>query len=609
MSESDPVISLSIRDPRRLTQLNTVKDKAEEMWSRGLINHPDFTLHGIQHSETIIRTIANLMDALRNTVVFNDTERFLVGASAYLHDIGMIIDLDGFIEERIEETPGIQGLRPDEQRRLSLIDFSRSYGEEKYIQEFFDKENPVEPREMRDAALIREIHHLFSDSLIVKFKEHFNISEGHEYLFIAPISRGHRRSDLSREEYQATTLNGELVRTGVLAAFLRIADELDYSSKRIPDIHFEMYERRLLREPMSVEHWIKHFYVTSPGTVTKCIREDPGGLITPVFEICATVPQEDFKELLQRHIEKSRAVIDSPSVRKRLEEVGAALPRIDDSRIVVRTHAKRIPANIGSEIKSKGLWDFLRELKGLQVLSYMRQPAVSLLDNPPDPEQIARAIGYRRNYFEATYDWLTEDTCKVSLIYEIEAKERISFITSMFCHEEPLGSIGKCNVCSLTPGYDAKGKPTIRQAGKERAYGVRVSPPLEEHGKPLKYVITETFKGLFALTKEDLNRKSKLRPPAIPIGTEAVYSGIVIPSVRLVVRVIFPPHYKIENAQCRVTMIDSCVPCAEEEKRIKTGRLFKSKPRKKDGRLALELDIIEPRLLRTYALIWSPMES
>ena len=87
-----------------------------------------------------------------------------------------------------------------------------------------------------------------------------------------------------------------------------------------------------------------------------------------------------------------------------------------------------------------------------------------------------------------------------------------------------------------------------------------------------------------------------------------VFASIVIPVARLVVRVIFPPHYKIKNGQCKVTMIGSSIRCAEEEKRVKNGRFFKSRLRKKDDRLALELNVIEPKLFRTYALIWSPME-
>lgn len=609
MSNGESIGLLGINDQRRLTQLHTIKDKADNMWSRGLVNHPDFTLHGIQHSETIIKTIARLMGALKDDVLFNDTERFVVGASAYLHDIGMLIDLDGFIEERAGGTPDIQGLQLEEQRRRLLINFAQSYGEERYVQEYFDRENPVEPKHMRDSALIRELHHLFSDFLICKFKDHFNISEGHEYLFIAPISRGHRRSDLSREEYDTTDLNGEFIRTGVLAAFLRIADELDYSSKRIPDIHFEMYERRLQREPSSLEHWIKHFYITSPGTVTKCIRQDPGGLITPVFEIRATVPNEEFKELVQRHVEKSRGVIDSPSVRERLKEVRVALPTIDDTQVVVRPHAKRIPGGIGSRIRSQGLSDFLRELKGVQVLSYMSQPTVSVLDNPPDPEQVARAIGYRRNYFEMTYDWFTEETCEVTFVYETEAMQRISFITNMFFSEEPLNPAGKCRVRSLTPESKVTCKPTIRRGGKERVYGVRVIPPLEGHGKPLKYAISESFRNLLALTQEDLRRKSTVRPPGVPAGMEFVYASILVPLARLVLRIIFPPHYQIKGRQWKVTMIGSGIRCPEEEKRLKSGRFFKSRWRKRDDRLGFRLDVMNPSLLKTYMVMWLPRES
>lgn len=36
-------------------------------------------------------------------IKFNKTELFLLEAAAYLHDIGMLIDLDGFIEERAEK--------------------------------------------------------------------------------------------------------------------------------------------------------------------------------------------------------------------------------------------------------------------------------------------------------------------------------------------------------------------------------------------------------------------------------------------------------------------------------------------------------------------------
>lgn len=608
MFKSKPIDMLGILDPQRVTQLSSIRDKAQSMWARGLVNHPDFTLHGIQHSETIIRIIANLMDALKDNAIFNETERFLVGASAYLHDIGMLIDLEGFLEERLAQTTSVQESE-EEQRRSLLINFAQSYEEEQYVRELFDNENPVEPRHTRDAELIREMHHLFSDFLIQKFKDHFNISEGHEYLFIAPISRGHRRSDLNRQEYDTTNLNGEIVRTGVLAAFLRIADELDYSSKRIPEIHFTMYEHRLRREAISLKHWIKHFYITSTGNVARCIREDPEGLVTPVFEIRGMVPDEDYKELLLRHVEKSRGVIDSPGVRRRLEEVKASLPRIDDSGIVIRPHAKPIPGSIGSELRAKGLSDFLRELKCVQVLLHMSQPTVSVIDNPPDPEQIARAIGYQRDYFGIIYDWFDKEVCKLSFVYEIKASEKISFVTSLFDNEEPLDCIGRCRIQSLTPGHEVTCKPTIRQGGKQRVYGAKISPPLESDGNTFKYVITERFKNLLAFTKEDLERKSKLYPPSVPLGMEAIYAAIVIPSARVVLRVIFPPHYKIENKQFKVTIIDSTIQCPDEISRVKKSRFYKSGLKRRDGRVYLELDVIEPRLLRSYMLMWSPVDN
>ena len=53
------------------------------------------------------------------------------------------------------------------------------------------------------------------------------------------------------------------------------------------------------------------------------------------------------------------------------------------------------------------------------------------------------------------------------------------------------------------------------------------------------------------------------------MGIEAIYAAIVIPSDRVVLRVIFPPNYKIENKQFKVTIIDSTIKDPDEISTVK----------------------------------------
>ncbi|MCK4734184.1 MAG: hypothetical protein KAT65_17150 [Methanophagales archaeon] len=98
---SPPKIPQLKRAEKRPILNYVIRTECEKFWSRGLINHPDFTLHGIQHSENIIEMLSKLIE--ESKIKFNKTELFLLEAAAYLHDIGMLIDLDDFIEEHAKE--------------------------------------------------------------------------------------------------------------------------------------------------------------------------------------------------------------------------------------------------------------------------------------------------------------------------------------------------------------------------------------------------------------------------------------------------------------------------------------------------------------------------
>lgn len=88
----EPARPLSTKNLDLSRKLDDIRSKAETLWQKGLINHPDFTLHGIPHSEFIIETLDGLIAYLDKILEkkgleeksLSDYERFILGSSAYL---------------------------------------------------------------------------------------------------------------------------------------------------------------------------------------------------------------------------------------------------------------------------------------------------------------------------------------------------------------------------------------------------------------------------------------------------------------------------------------------------------------------------------------------
>lgn len=78
----------------------------QQIWVRNLTNHPGFTLHGVEHVQNVIRHMEGFLKC--SSMEFNDLEKFLAIASVYLHDIRMLIGIDDFMREYIEETSEFQ---------------------------------------------------------------------------------------------------------------------------------------------------------------------------------------------------------------------------------------------------------------------------------------------------------------------------------------------------------------------------------------------------------------------------------------------------------------------------------------------------------------------
>lgn len=593
---------LGIEDSDLRGKLNHIEQyTVQQIWVRGLVNHPEFTLHGIEHVRNVISHMGNFLRC--SAVDFNDLEKFLATASAYLHDIGMLINIDDFIGGYIEETPELQKesfqrLEPEEQRRRVIVHFCRKYGEN--ANEFLDKENPCKPKHLRDAELNREIHHLLSDWLINKFSVPLGISDGREYTCICPICRGHRKVRLDEPVYQDTTLQGKNIRTGIITAFLRIADELDFSGERIPLIHFEMHQSRLLDYPESLRHWIKHYYVKSSGL------RSTERTTNPVFVIGAAVPserKEDYANLLGTYIEKAKDQINRSDVKSQLERAGIYSIQVEPD-ITPLPAASRLPRRIETELGSKRLEDFARQLEERQIVSYLRNAPVSMLHSPPDNELMAKAIGYKRKRVDFVYEWYEPEICTVLMTYEIEAKDTpLHLINHSFVNHKPLRVLRDFDKETTSRKYSIECQPQAKKGGMEREYPVTISPPLVP-SESLTYTLKESFRNLFSLTQGEVENKLRKGLLELSEPLECIHASISRPTDRLVLEIRFPLGFAIEKERYRVTIIGGFKRQFSEEKR-RVKRFFK--PYKKKGeRIILRLEVPSPKLFTTYCVAWAP---
>jgi hypothetical protein len=198
-------------------RLGLIKDSAEPLLSYIVKTFPEYTPHDICHSKEVLRCLNDFIDDTLKEA-FNAYEIYFLMASVYLHDIGMA----DFPELRI----GV------DKERL--------------------KEN------------IRDKHHFRSKEFIEKNYEKLNIEDPHQAKIIGEICLGHRREDLSDE----TLFNpnwyykGYSINIPLLAAFLRIADELDLTFERTPRAIYDHFPPENLE---SIDEWKKSLEISGVG--------------------------------------------------------------------------------------------------------------------------------------------------------------------------------------------------------------------------------------------------------------------------------------------------------------------------------------------------------
>jgi hypothetical protein len=203
-----------IKDNSLQKKLQQVRETAKTYLER--INHifPDYTPHDISHKYKVIGNLSKLIP-VNLAQKMNQYEIFFLLCAAYVHDIGMC---------RLEELGDSEQLTDSE------------------------KDN------------IRKTHHMRIKQLLEVHPDIFGLDE-QEAIYVGKIASGHRKVDLfdgktfrNNDAFRSYQIN-----TPLLAAFLRLSDELDITYERIPAF---LYKNFLPRVDFSLKEWQKHWDTT-----------------------------------------------------------------------------------------------------------------------------------------------------------------------------------------------------------------------------------------------------------------------------------------------------------------------------------------------------------
>ncbi|WP_251329228.1 HD domain-containing protein [Haloplanus pelagicus] len=216
---------MSVYGNRYRTLVEEIKEGLEEIPAHNRY----FNDHGSRHTERIFGNITLLM--IEYDIELNETEKFLLAAASWLHDIGMSIN------EKISTS------------QISIGEDTRT----EWFHEIGTTEE--EDRTIDDDDLIRKWHHILSWNFVRNNADRLGLDDYYLSKYIAELCRAHRRrADTTRVE-ESVVVDESSVRHEValrdLAALLQFADALDIGKERAPEI--SSYLQSLPEE--SQKHW------------------------------------------------------------------------------------------------------------------------------------------------------------------------------------------------------------------------------------------------------------------------------------------------------------------------------------------------------------------
>jgi len=212
-------------NPKLLGDFQETKLLVSKLLQTYVKNFPTYTDHSIEHTQEVLNIAGNLLtDKEINNL--NADEIYILCMACILHDVGMCIP-----EEKIKEISNTQEL-------LDYRKYNPDFSTEKYI---------------------RDIHHVLSLRFINEEWEMLNIPSKKYAEAIGLVAQGHRKVDLNDFELydpQFFVKNGrEFVCLPYLSCIIRIADELDITNLRTPDILLKYY---IPDNKISEREWNKH---------------------------------------------------------------------------------------------------------------------------------------------------------------------------------------------------------------------------------------------------------------------------------------------------------------------------------------------------------------
>ena len=253
------------------SRLDIIKKHSETVWKKDTVHHKHYTLHGMDHYSAVISVLNKLVDGIDPDSELTIHEIFYLLASVYLHDVGMLIP------------------HTEDEGRAEVISAQRK-----------------KPYTKED--LIRDEHHLRSGKYVIEHAEKLNLDHV-EAGCVKSICEGHRVVKLDTTDYDDKIIDNEYIRVRLLAALLRVSDELDVSYKRAPE---EL--RDVLKEDMSdysLLQWLKHYYTSGVGITSQQSSRKRRTIIEiqtqhPNCERC----RKSTAELIFKPIEESLISVD-----------------------------------------------------------------------------------------------------------------------------------------------------------------------------------------------------------------------------------------------------------------------------------------------------------
>ena len=237
-----------------------------------ITNFPEYTDHSINHSKTVLGYAAHLLSTELDKL--NEDEVYILIMAGFLHDIGMCPTNE--MKEQIKESS-------------TFKESGKSFEDH-----------------------LRDIHHKLSYQYITTFWKELKIVNETYAEAIGLVGMGHRKVELldfNKYNPEFVVKSGsDFVCLPYLAGVLRLADELDITNDRTPEL---LYNEYFPTNKISKEEWEKHkanyFVSFNKPTIkitSKCFEKDLyyallkqynkiDGVIKYVQKIVNTIPQNE----------------------------------------------------------------------------------------------------------------------------------------------------------------------------------------------------------------------------------------------------------------------------------------------------------------------------